>query len=96
MAFIGKSAEAQSAPAAIPVVTPSPEGTPRPISPAALATALTYRTFDATLSDAEIEKIARGIDNKRAAGARLNPKGALLKNGDEPVTHFSVPTNEVK
>jgi len=94
MALIGKTAEAQSAPT--PPASPSPEATPRPISPAAMAMALTYRTFDAALSDAEIEKIARGIDSKRAAGDRLNPKGALLKNADEPITRFTVPLQEVK
>jgi len=51
---------------------------------------------DAALSDADIETIARGVDNKRGAGSRLNPKGALLKNADEPIPRFTVPLHELK
>lgn len=93
VALIGK-ADAQSAPAAAPSASPQPNAaaTQKPISPEAMAMALTYRRFDAALSDAEIETIARGIDRKRGAGALLNPKGALLKNADEPITRFTVPS----
>jgi len=61
-----------------------------------MAFSLTFRAFDGALTDADVETIARGIDRKRAAGSILNPKGALLKNADEPITRFTVPFPDVK
>ena len=61
-----------------------------------MAFAMTLRAFDAALTDVDLETIARGIDRKRAAGKVLNPKGALLKNADEPITRFTVPFPDVK
>lgn len=91
MALIGK-ADAQTAPSSAPpgLPTAAARATSRPISAEAMAMALTYRRFDSALSDAELETIARGIDRKRGAGALLNRKGAVLKNGDEPITRFTV------
>ena len=97
LAFGARGAEAQSARATVePASTPTPSASPRPISAEAMAIALTFRAFDPALSDSEIETIARGVDNKRGAGSRLNPKGALLKNADEPITRFTVPSHEAK
>ena len=61
-----------------------------------MAFALTFRAFDAAFTDADLKTIARGIDRKRAAGSDLNPKGTLLKNADEPITRFTVPSSGVK
>jgi hypothetical protein len=71
---------------------PSPAATEKPISAAARATAATMRRFDPKLSDAEIERIARDIDDGASAGEALNPKKKRLRNGDEPVTTFAVPS----
>ena len=49
------------------------------------------RRFDPNLSDKDLEVIAHAIDDNRRGAARLNPnKATALKNGDEPVTRFSV------
>jgi hypothetical protein len=49
------------------------------------------RRFDPALSDGDLETIARAIDDNRAGAARLNPhRATALRNGDEPVTRFSV------
>jgi mono/diheme cytochrome c family protein len=81
--------------AAADPATPAPAPTSSPVakppSAAAQATAATMRRFDPTLTDAELEAIARGID-ENAAGAVLNPHHATaLHNSDEPVLHFAVP-----
>jgi hypothetical protein len=79
-------------PASSPLPSPAPSASasPKPPSPAASATAAAMRRFDATLSDKDIDTIARGIDDNRRGAARLNPrKATVLKNGDEPVTRFS-------
>jgi hypothetical protein len=60
-------------------------GDPAP-SPAALALALEMRAFDATLSDAQVDAIARGIDEARAHGAELSPTKKRLRNAIEPIT----------
>jgi hypothetical protein len=82
VAVLGKSADAQVAPASPTAVSPQPGPTasPKPPSAEALAFALTFRA----------------IDRKRAAGSVLNPKGTLLKNVDEPITRFTVPFTDVK
>lgn len=49
------------------------------------------REFDPALSDADLEKIAAGIDWNLNSGKHLDPKGDALENWDEPVTVFEVP-----
>src|SRR5271156_2912479 len=77
-------AAAQSTPA------PSPSASEKPPSAAALSTAAAMRAFDPQLTDADVTAIARGIDENRTAGARLNAKKKRLKNGDEPALRFAV------
>ncbi len=60
-------------------------------SKAALALALGMRVFDATITDAQLDEIARGIDRSRAAGAALSPKKKRLANSVEPLTAVRVP-----
>jgi hypothetical protein len=79
-------------PASSPLPSPAPSASasPKPPSAAAVATAVAMRRFDAALSDGDVERIARAIDDNRRGAARLNPrKATVLKNGDEPVTRFS-------
>ncbi len=78
-------------PAPIPAATGGATSRRKPPSAAALAVAATMRRFDPKLSDAQVERIARDIDDDNGAGARLNPKKARLKNWDEPVTSFELP-----
>jgi hypothetical protein len=81
----GKAEAQSSAPPA-----PAPSTTPAPASAAARAIAETMRRFDPALTDAEVEGIARGID-QNASGAVLNPhRATALRNADEPVLRFSV------
>jgi len=71
--------------------SPKPSASPKPPSALAAATALSMRRFDPSLSDKDFDTIAHGIDDNRRGAARLNPnKATALKNGDEPVTRFSV------
>ncbi len=81
--------------AAVASPHPSSSASPKP-SAEAIAVALTFRGFDAALTDDDLETIARSIDRKRGAGNLLNPKGTLLKNADEPITRFTVPFTDVK
>ena len=89
-------AEAQVPPAATsppppPPPSPAPSASPKPPSAAALAVAVTMRRFDANLADADLETIARAIDENRRGAAQINPhKATALKNADEPVTRFAV------
>lgn len=70
---------------------PAPSATPvKPPSEAARAFALRMRSFDAKLTDAEIDTIAHGIDDAWSVGNRVNAKGKALRNGDEPDPAFSV------
>jgi len=89
--LLAKPADAQTA-APVPVSpTPKPSASPKPASAAAVAIAASMRRFDPALSDQDLDKIAHGIDDNRRGEARLNPRRATaLRNGDEPVTHFSV------
>jgi len=73
--------------AATPSPTPAPVPTP---SPAALDLARGMRRFDPQLSDAEVEKIAQGIEQGYGFGSALNPHGTFLRNGDAPVPQFAV------
>jgi hypothetical protein len=88
-----KTAEAQSAPAT-PSSSAAPSASasaaPKPPSAAARAQAEAMRAFDPKLSEAELETIARGIDGNHAAGEKLNERGRVLENGNEPVTRFAV------
>ncbi len=99
--MLAKTAEAQTAPdkpsprpASSPAApahahaSPGPSPSPKPPSAAARAQAETMRAFDPKLTDAQLDTIARGIDGNDAAGQRLNKKGRVLKNGDEPVTQL--------
>ena len=86
-AIVAARANAAAAPSPSPAPTPS---APKPPSEAARAIALRMRRFDAKLSDAEIDTIARGIDDNWSGAAPLNPKGKALRNSDEPDTSFSV------
>ena len=84
------TAPASPAPVA-PKPAPATSASPKPPSPQALAIATAMRRFDSALSDKDVETIAQGIDGNRRGAARLNPnKATALKNGDEPVTRFSV------
>lgn len=70
---------------------PTPKPTPKPPSNAAKGLAEIARSFDANLTDKNIDDIAGGIDYNLTLGKRINPKGRALKNWDEPATPFSVP-----
>jgi len=85
-AFASSSAGANAA------STPaSPAPPPRTkISDAARAQALAMRRFDPHLDDAQLETIARGIDDAAASARALSPHAEPLHNGDEPVTRFYV------
>jgi hypothetical protein len=95
---LAKGAQAQSAPdkpspkpASSPAAAaPKPSASPKPPSAAARAQAEAMRAFDPKLTDAELDTIARGIDGNDRSGQKLNKKGRVLKNGDEPVTRFAV------
>ena len=68
--------------------TPSPTPTPPPSS-AARELALRMRKFDSSLTDAQIDAIAEGIDQGFAAGETIRAHHAL-RNGDGPSPEFSV------
>ncbi len=97
--LLASKAEAQATspaaapkPSPLPSAAPSPaaSASPKPASALAAAIAASMRRFDAKLSDADLDTIAHAIDDNRRGAARLNPrKATALKNGDEPVTHFS-------
>jgi len=96
--FIAAAATAPllaAAPSSPPAATPSPApaATPkkRQISQAARALAARMRSFDASLSDKELEQIAGGIDDNLKLGDRVNPHGTAIKNWDEPASEFEVP-----
>ncbi|HEX3469372.1 MAG TPA: hypothetical protein VHT05_14925 [Candidatus Elarobacter sp.] len=91
--MLAAPADAQAPPAAgapgSPV--PSPSASPKPPGAAAAAIAASMRRFDPQLTDADLDTIARGIDENRRGEARLNPHRATgLHNADEPVTRFAV------
>jgi hypothetical protein len=70
---------------------PKPSASPKPPGPVATAIAASMRRFDPALTDTDLDTIAHAIDDNRRGAARLNPQRATaLRNGDEPVTHFSV------
>ncbi len=73
---------------ASPTATTTASASPKPISAAARAQAEEMRRFDAHLTPAQLDVIARGIDDANATAEKLNPHGRVLKNADEPVTQF--------
>src|ERR1700684_504886 len=76
---------------AAPGPSPKPSSSPKPPTAVAAAIAKAMRRLDPALTDADLDTIARGIDDNRRGAARLNPHRATgLRNGDEPVTRFSV------
>ncbi len=79
------SVEAQSAPSP----APSPSATPAP-SPAARAFAERMKRFDSSLTDAQLDEIAGGIDQLYTLGGDLRPKGHGLINADPPTPQFEV------
>lgn len=98
--MLAKTADAQTAPdkpspvpssspAAGAPASPHPSASPKPPTAAARAQAEAMRAFDPKLTDAQLETIARGIDGGSAAGQKLNKRGRVLKNSDEPATRFA-------
>ncbi len=81
-----EAALAQSAPSP----TPLPAPTAHPPSAAARALAERMRAFDPHLDDAQLARIADGIQEGFGFGGALNPKGTKLKNGDAPTPEFEV------
>jgi hypothetical protein len=67
---------------------PTPTATPPPSS-AAHELALNMRKFDSSLTDAQIDAIATGIDQGFAAGKTIRAHHAL-RSGDGPSPEFSV------
>ena len=91
-AFLGAAAStalmAAAPPSPAPTGSASPTPKPSKVSAAAVALAQTMRKFDAQLTDADVEKIAQGIDGNLKLGASMNPKGRMLRNWNEPATAF--------
>ncbi|MDE2481048.1 MAG: hypothetical protein KGN02_02515 [bacterium] len=69
--------------------SPAPSATPAP-SPAAQAFAQRMKSYDASLSDAQIDEIAANVDQLFGLGKDLRPKGHQLVNGDPPTPQFEV------
>jgi hypothetical protein len=67
----------------------TPSASPSP-SPAAREFAIRMRAFDPSLSAAEIEEIAAGVEANWQLGRTINPKGRALESSDEPSPPFSV------
>jgi len=86
-----EAALAQSAPSPtpLPALTAHPP-TAHPPSAAARALAERMRAFDPHLDDAQLARIADGIQEGFGLGGVLNPKGTKLKNGDAPTPEFRV------
>jgi hypothetical protein len=68
--------------------TPKPSPAPKKVSESARALARSMRAFDSHLSDADLDKIAQGIDGNLKLGAAINRGGKSLKNWDEPAAAF--------
>jgi hypothetical protein len=89
--LLAAPADAQTPVPAATGPSPKPSAPPKPPTAVAAAVAASMRRFDPALSDGDLETIARAIDDNRAGAARLNPhRATALRNGDEPVTRFSV------
>jgi TRAP-type uncharacterized transport system substrate-binding protein len=59
-----------------------------------VAFALTMRRFDASLSDDDVQTIAKAIDANNDAARTLNPKTKRLKNDVAPIVRFTVAGGE--
>lgn len=70
-----------------PSTAPSPSPSPKP-SELSRAFAERMRKFDPNLTDKQLETIASGIDDNLKLGDRVNPKGRVLKNWNEPDSIF--------
>jgi hypothetical protein len=80
---------------AVAQVTPSPSASAKPPSADALALATAMRArFDPSLSDDEVQTIAKAIDVNNDGAKALNPKKKRLKNGDAPIVRFAVAGGE--
>ena len=77
-----------AAPASVFGASPSPSPSPPPSS-SALDFASRMRAFDSTLTDAQIDDIAAGIDQAWGLGKDLRKKHPL-KNDDAPSPQFEV------
>lgn len=76
--------------------TPVPSPAPKLASFGSAAMAATMRTrFDSTLTDADLQTIAKAIDTNNDAAKLLNPKKKRLKNGDAPIVRFTVAGGEL-
>jgi hypothetical protein len=71
-----------------PSASPSPSPSSPPPSQLSRAFAERMRKFDPSLTDKQLETIASGIDDNLKLGDRVNPKGRVLKNWNEPDTIF--------
>ena len=74
--------------------SPAPSGSGTPPTATAVAAALAMRGFDSSLSDADLQTIAKAIDANADAARALNPKNRRLKNGDAPIVRFAVAGGE--
>jgi hypothetical protein len=74
--------------------SPAPSASGKPASAAAIAYALTMRRFDSSLSDDDVQTIAKAIDANNDGAKALNPKNKRLKNGDAPIVRFAVAGGE--
>ena len=93
LGMAGLSVTLSPASAAEPSPKPSPAAARGGKTPSASARAIAaaMRRFDPSLSRADIETIAKGIDANADAAGALNPKKKRLPNGLGPVTTFRLP-----
>jgi hypothetical protein len=63
-------------------------------SPAALALAHEMRELDPALTDAQLDGIARGIDEVRSHCAALASKKKRLANGVDPITSVRIASEQ--
>jgi len=89
MTVTKEAALAQSSASPTPSATPAAAAAHQP-SAAARALAERMRAFDPHLDDAQLARIADGIQEGFGFGGVLNPKGKKLKNGDAPTPEFKV------
>jgi hypothetical protein len=75
--------------------SPAPVASGKPPSAAAVACASAMRRFDPSLSDTDVQTIAKAIDANNDAARALNPKKKRLKNADAPIVRFAVAGGEV-
>jgi hypothetical protein len=85
-----ESAVAQVTPAPLTPSSPAATASAKLPSFGAAATAATMREIDPSLTQDQIDAIARGIDANRDAAKALNPKKKRLKNADAPAVTFAI------